>query len=199
MANEVAIANRALTKIGDARITSLADNVESARVISSSWDAVLDNELRLRNWNFSIARTSLPLLVDSPAWGFSYQYQMPSDCLRIIQVGEYYPGLSLTNYRAAPDELYQIEGGKILSDLGAPLKIKYVARIENSGLWDASFVEVFACRMAMEICERRTESSSKYDRLRDAYKEAVRIAARSDAIENPPQMLPDDSWMMSRL
>jgi len=199
MASKVEIANRALTKIGDSRITSLDDNTERARVISSSWDAMRDNELRIRNWNFSIARASLPALVSAPAWGFNYQYQLPSDCLKVIQADEYFPGLSLTDFRVYSDAEYQIEGGKILTNKSAPLKIKYVSRVENTGLWDSAFTEVFACRIAIEICERLTDSTTKRQLAWDEYKQAIIFASRSDALENPPESMPDDSWIMSRL
>lgn len=199
MASQVEIANRALTKIGEARILSLSDDVEAARVVSSLWDIVRDAELRSRNWNFSILRASLAALVATPAWGFDYQYQLPSDCLRVIQVDEYFPGPSMSDYRNASEAAYQIEGGKILTDLAAPLKIRYVSRVEDTGSWDAAFVEVFACRLAVEVCERLTQSSTKRDLAWKEYGEAVKGSVRADAIENPPEPLPDDSWMLSRL
>lgn len=199
MASQVEIANRALTKIGEARILSLGDDLEAARVVSSLWDVVRDAELRARNWNFSLTRTSLPALAAVPAWGFSYQYQLPSDCLRVIQVDEFFPGPSMSDYRNRSEAQYQIEGNKILTDLGAPLKVRYVSRLEDTGAWDALFVEAFACRLAVEVCERLTQSSSKRQLAWDEYKIAVREAVRADAIENPPEPLPDDSWMLSRL
>ncbi len=199
MASQVEIANRALTKIGEARILSLTDDVEAARVVSSLWDIVCDAELRSRNWNFSIVRTSLPALTAAPSWGFDYQFQLPSDCLRVIQVDEYFPGPSMSDYRNRSEALYQIEGGKILTDLEAPLKIRYVSRIEDTGSWDSAFIEVFACRLAVEICERLTQSNTKRDLAWNEYGEAIKSAVRADAVENPPEPLPDDSWMLSRL
>lgn len=199
MASQVEITNRALTKIGEARILSLTDDVEAARVVSSLWDIVRDAELRARNWNFSIVRTSLPALVAAPAWGFGYQFQLPSDCLRVIQVDEFFPGPSMSDYRNRSEAPYQIEGGKILTDLTAPLKVRYVSRIEDTGSWDSAFIEVFACRLAVEICERLTQSNTKRDLAWNEYGEAIKSAVRADAVENPPEPLPDDSWMLARL
>lgn len=199
MASQVEIANRALTKIGEARIISLSDDVEAARVISSIWDVARDAELRVRNWNFSIKRESLAALSAAPSWGFQVQYQLPSDCLRVLQVGEFYPGPSMSDYRNQSEAMWQIEGGKILTDYEAPLKIRYVSRVEDTGLWDALFVEAFACRLAVESCERITQSNTKRDLAWNEYQQAVKAAVRADAIENPPEPLPDDSWMLSRL
>lgn len=199
MASQTEIANRALTKIGEARILSLSDNVEAARVVYSCWSHVRDAELRARNWNFSMTRTSLAALVSAPAWGFQYQYQLPADCLRVIQVDEHFSGPSMSDYRTRSEAAHQIEGGKILTDIGAPLKIRYVARVEDTGIWDALFVEAFACRLAAEVCERLTQSNTKRDMAWQEYKTAIREAVRADAIENPPEPLPDDTWMLSRL
>lgn len=199
MASQVEIANRALTKIGEARVLSLSDDLEAARSVNSLWDVVRDAELRARNWNFAISRTSLPALIAAPAWGFDRQFQLPSDCLRVLQVGEYFPGPSLSDYRSSSEAMWQIEGRKILTDMPAPLAIRYVARVEDTGQWDALFVEAFACRLAVELCERLTQSGGKKQIAWDEYKEAIRLAVRSDAIESPPEPLPDDSWMLSRL
>lgn len=199
MASQVEIANRALTKIGESRILSLSDDVEAARVVYSLWDIVRDSELRARNWNFSITRASLAALVSTPDWGFSYQYQLPSDCLRVIQVDDYFPGPSMSDYRVSSEAEYQIEGGKILTDKVAPLKIRYVASITDTGSWDAAFTEVFACKLAVEICERLTQSNSKRQLAWDEYQQGLKQAVRSDAIENPPEPLPDDSWVLSRI
>lgn len=199
MASQVEIANRALTKIGEARVLSLSDDLEAARTVNSLWDVVRDAELRARNWNFAISRTSLPALIPVPAWGFDRQFQLPADCLRVLQVGEYFPGPSLSDYRSSSEAMWQIEGRKILTDMPAPLAIRYVARIEDTGQWDALFVEAFACRLAVELCERLTQSGGKKQIAWDEYREAIRLAVRSDAIESPPEPLPDDSWMLSRL
>lgn len=199
MASQVELANRALTKIGEARIMSLDDDIEAARVVASLFSVVRDAELRAHNWNFSIRRDALAALSTVPAWGYYYQYQLPADCLRVIQVGEYLPPPSMSNYRMTSESEWQIEGGKVLTNLGAPLKIRYVSRVEDTGAWDALFVEAFACRLAVELCERITQSNTKRDAAWGEYEKALNSAVRSDAIENPSEPLPDDSWILSRL
>lgn len=199
MASQVAIVNRALTKLGEARITSLSDDLKPAREASSLWDVVRDAELREHNWNFAISRTSLAALSTEPSWGYEYEYQLPADCLRVIQVDEYYPGPSLSDYRGGSEAEYQIEGRKILSDLTAPLKIRYISRIEDTSQWDALFVEAFACRLAAELAEPLTQSNTKRDMAWAEYARAIKAATKADAIENPPEYLPDDSWILSRL
>lgn len=199
MASETDIANRALTKIGAGRIISLSDDLEAARVINNVWDSVRDGELRAHLWNFAVRRDQLAALVSVPSWRFAYEYQLPSDCLRVLQVGEYFPQPSLTNYRGSDESAWRIEDTKIRTDYGAPLPILYVSRSENTGTWDALFVSAFASRLAFEICERLTDSTSKRELAMREYRDAIRQAVTCNAIENPPQPIADDAWVLARL
>lgn len=198
MASQVEIANRALTKIGEARILSLSDDVEAARSIDSLWDIVRDAELRIRKWKFSVSRTTLAALATTPSWGFSYEYQLPADCLRILQVNDIYPGVDLSDYRGSDSAEWRVEGRKILTNISAPLKIRYISRVEDTGQWDAAFTEAFACRLAAEVVERLTQSNAKKDTAWSEYKQAISMAVRADAIESAPEPLPDSEWILGR-
>jgi hypothetical protein len=70
MTSQVDIANRALTKLGAARIISFGDDNKQARAVSSMFDIVRDAELRSHIWSFSVKRASLPALLSTPDWGF---------------------------------------------------------------------------------------------------------------------------------
>jgi hypothetical protein len=199
MASQVEIANRALTKLGAARIISFADDNKQSRSVNSMFNVVRDAELRAHLWSFTIKRDSLPALTTTPAWGYDYEYQLPSDCLRLLEVDDIYPGPNLDDYRNANTQEFTIEGRKILTNKDAPLKIRYVSRVADTTQWDATFVEAFACRLAMEMCEDLTQSNSKKESVKDDYDTAIMMAIRANAIELPPQDLPDDSWVMSRL
>lgn len=199
MASKTDIANRALTKLGEDRITDLLDDTERARTLNSLYNICRDAELRAHVWNFATKRASLPRLVDVPAYGFAYQYQLPSDLVRLIQVNEWWYWRGGADFYGANNAEYQVEGRLILTDYNAPLPIRYVASIDDPGLYDALFVEAFACRLAMECCERLTQSNTKLQAVQQQYMMSIREAVRADAVENPPQALPDESWMISRL
>lgn len=199
MASNVEIANRALTKLGARRVISLDDDTKEGREVKSMFTTVRDAELRKFNWRFSIKRNALAALVDAPAFGYAYQYRLPSDYLRALQVGDWYPGADQTDYVGADTSEYQIENGLILTDYVAPLKLRYVARIEDPSLFDALFVESFACKLAMELAEPLTQSATKRDQARGEYKDAIADAVRCNAIEAPPNKIADDTWILTRL
>ncbi len=199
MASQIAIANRALTKLGAARIISLGDDNKQARAVSSMWDIVRDAELRAHNWSFSITRAALAASVDTPVFGFDYQFPFPEDCLRVLTVGEYFPAVSLSDYRGSDEAPYRIEGRYILSNEAGPMYLRYVSCCEDVTQWDSSFVEAFACRLAAELAEDLTQSNTKKDAAWGERKQAISDAIRANAIELPPEALPDDSWVISRL
>lgn len=199
MASEVDIANRALGKLGAATITDLEEDDPKAVALNVAFPVVRDAELRRRRWRFAVARYSLPADATAPAFGFQRSFTFPDGCLRVIQVGEYDLGPNLADYRAAPTEVFSIEGRKILTNLSAPLKVRTIQSITDTTLWDAAFVEAFASRLAYECCERITQSDSKRQLAMDDYKLAIREAARANALEVSPQEATDDTWVMARL
>ena len=81
MASVIQVANRALTKLGAARIISLGDNNKQARAVASCFDDLRDAELRAHRWSFALVRTALPALTTTPAYEFQYEYQLPADFL----------------------------------------------------------------------------------------------------------------------
>jgi hypothetical protein len=192
MAGKVEIANRALTKLGAERILLLTDPSKEARVMNAMFDTVTDAELRRHRWKFALTRATLPALIATPEWGYTYAYQLPSDFLALVQVNEYYlRGLKQKT-------LWTVESGQILTDLPAPLKVRYIKRVDNVAVFDPLFVEVLACKLAFEACETLTQSTQKRQLAGEEYRFALQEALRQDAIENPPDELPWGSWLDSR-
>ena len=199
MASVIQVANRALTKLGAARITSLSDDVKAARSINSCFEDLRDDELRAHRWQFAMKRTSLAALSTAPAFGYTYQYAVPSDFLRIDMVDDRFPSAVMDNYIDAEGLDWTLEGNVILSDIGAPLKLRYIAQITDPTQWDPNFREALASRIAMEICEDLTQSDTKKQAAANDYKRAISQAIRTSSIERPPVMPPDDQWVISRI
>jgi len=104
--------------------------------------------------------------------------------------------LALLDIENDPD--YRVEEGFIRTNAGAPLKIKYIANVENVGLWPALFAECFASRLAYEACERITQSNTKNQLLAQDLSMTMATAFASDAIDDPAIELPESDWIMAR-
>jgi len=167
-ASVVSICNSALIKVGAGRIISLDDDSKEARVCEEQYEKVTSDLLRSHPWNFAIKRSTLAALVDSPAYGFSYQFTVPSDCLRVLEVG--------TN-----ETPWEKEGSAILTD-SSTCSIKYVARVDES-FFDSNFNEVLALKLAADICYSLVQSVQLREQLRGEFKDKLREARSYDAQE----------------
>lgn len=204
MASQVEIANRALSKLGEARITSLSDNTKPARAILARFDTLRDAELASYAWRFAVTRTTLAASTTAPEWGFSLIYPRPTGDLRPLKINGAavdYRTLGVqyeTSGYTITDQPWQIIGGDIHTDISAPLEYEYVAQVTNTGLWDALFVEAFACRLAIDAAEELTQSTSKTEVVMRQYKEAIRQARRVNAMFAAPARKPMGSFMQAR-
>lgn len=191
--SKVAIANRALTKLGEARIIALDDDSQSSNTMDSMFDIVCEAELRANLWHFAKARAELPALSERPAFGYTHQFQLPSDYLRLVKISD---------VRATPRPTvggwYSIEGNRILIDHPGPLRIRYIKRVDDPTLFDALFVEALACRLAAEACETLTQSNTKKQAMWAEYEQALQAARRANAIERPALAISDDTWLEAR-
>lgn len=196
--SEVSIINAALTKLAEEPIESRADDNERARVMNLRYDGVRDAELRRRRWKFSIRRESLAALVAEPDSDYERQFQLPNDFLRLIEGGDLRSMVDMSDYRSGPTALYQIEGRTILTDLGAPLAIRYIARITDTAFFDSAFTEALASRLAYECCKRITGNENEKASCWEDYRNAIKEATKANALESAPEAQGDDTWVMAR-
>lgn len=196
--SDIDIANRALTKLGVANIISFGDNNQQARTVSSIYAPVRDALMRRYLWNFTIKRASLPAMADVPAFDWARQFQLPSDCLRVLWAGEFYPGPDLSDMRNGQCKEYEVEGRVIMSNLPAPMKVRYASREIDPTKFDPMFVDAFACKLAVEMAETLTNSSTNRQMAWDEFRTALVEAISANAMEKPSDPIADETWMMSR-
>lgn len=199
MASDIDIANLALTKLGDVRIASFDDNVKPAREILAVYDLLRDKLQRRYVWRFCVSRENLAADVETPAFDFTSQYTLPSDCLRVLMAGDYYPRITLSDANGSPGQDYRVEGRKILARDSGALPILYLKRITDPTMFDAAFIDAFAAFLAYNLAEPLTQSNTKRDAALLDFNLAIRDAVRANAIENPPEELQDDTWVVARL
>lgn len=189
MASKVEICNLALQKLGARSIVSLTEDSKNSRACNLAYESAKKAELRDHNWNFAIARASLAADATAPDWGRANAFELPSDFVRLLAP---YPEDKVE------DLDYQIEGTKILSDESAPLYIRYIKDVTNTASFDDLFVQVLAYRIAIEICEEITQSTSKLQNVTSGYQESITKAKKANAFEKPKQTWPDNSWINCR-
>tara|TARA_S200002703_G_scaffold143085_2_gene135864 strand:- start:110 stop:703 length:594 start_codon:yes stop_codon:yes gene_type:complete len=181
----VQIVNNALIKIGASAITALTEDSEAARAANVIFEQVRDATIRDHVWNFATKRVQLAQETDAPAFEYSYQYALPSDCLRILQMEE----KTMT---------YVIEGRKLLTDEGTA-KVIYLAAISDPNEFDAMFVEAFSARLAAELAITLAESNTLYQNMMEVYRLKITDARSIDGQESGEPEIVADTWLDSRI
>ena len=185
MPSVVDLCNSALDKAGHSAITSLEDNTKAARLCLRNWPLVRDRVLRMHPWNFAVKRTNLAAHETAPDWGFTAKFPLPSDFLRLLEVRDLSTGE------------FQLENGFIHAN-ATVLYIRYIASITDPNVYDALFIDTVATRLAAELAEPLTQSTTKKKALLEEYDVFIDDAKRANAQENPPVVYEEDDWISVR-
>lgn len=192
MASQTDICNLAMAKIGGPNITAIDDGTEAANVLNRIYTSCLEAELAAHPWTFATTRAMLPADAVAPLFDWSFSYPLPADYLKLVAIGD-----SWLFYRAACDGGYTVEGRAILTDVASPLKIRYVKRLTNAGIFSPGFVQAFACRLAAESAEALTQNLSKRQAAWQEREMAIKQAKHTNDIELPPVRSPAYSWELA--
>jgi hypothetical protein len=189
MASAVDICNSALAKVGTARITSLDNNSEEARLCKELYPKLKLELLRSHPWNFAINRVELAEIGTDPIFEFDSQFQLPDNCIRVLGID------STENYKNIK---WKIEGRKILISGITTLKIKFIDSDVVEDDFDESFKEALAFRIASDLAYPLTQSISLSDNLYQKYERSLAMARTYDAQEGSSDRFVADDWLDAR-
>jgi len=192
MASVVDICNGALNQLGASTILTLTEDSKNARLCNARYTQVRDAVFRSHPWNCLQKRVQLAADTDTPAWGFTKQYTLPADCLRVLTILDY-------------DADYKIEGRKILTD-NSTMKILYISRIEDPNEYDELLRETLSAALAADIAYAVTSSnptaSNMYNLFQDKLKDARFVDSTEGQNMNPEKGMADvigaDTFINSR-
>ena len=198
MASVVDLCNRALDLLGAANITSLTENSKEARLCNGNFDDVRDAVLRSHPWNIAITRRALAKDTDTPAFGFSFQYSLPTDpfCLRVLS----FWNSNVNNDVAAYDSnvMFKIAGRKVLSNEGT-CNIIYIGRVTDTEQYDSLLNKAISARLAAEIAYNITGSNSVSLGMIAIYEDRLKEAKGVDSMEGFPEQPQADDFTNIRL
>lgn len=195
MPSQIQIAGWTATLLGETRPSDLSDSTALAEGITEFWDMVRDTLIAQAAWHDFIERVSLAADADAPVWGFDYQYSFNGNVVRPLQIGPYNVGVDLSDYRNADLAEYRIEQRKILTNMGAPLDVKWLINSVDVGLWQPCFAKLMAADLAENLNPRITESDAGAQRLAQWRFRAWSEANVANAIEDPPDPHADSEWI----
>ncbi len=174
--SEVAVATMAANLLDDYRIASLDDDTPLSRFMAREFGYVRDECLQSYPWHFAVKRAALPVDNEAPAFGWTYRYTVPSDCIRLLPLRK--------DGAWRGDEVpYELESRKILCDVSAPLKIRYIRRVTNIAEWSPLAARAFATRLALYSATRVTGKNTYYQKCFQALKDVMWEATQNDSLE----------------
>ncbi len=169
MASTVDICNGALNQLGATTILSLTEDSKNARLCNSRFTQVRDAVFRSHPWNCLQKRVELAADTDAPAWGFSYAYTLPADCLRLLRILDY-------------DSNYKVEGRKILSNTSS-MKILYIGRITDPNEYDESLRETLSAALGADIAFAVTSNNQTATNMYNLFQDKLKDARFVDSTE----------------
>lgn len=195
MASKLEIINRALVKVGQARISSVDENTAGARSIRAVYDQVRDTLMQSYVWNFTKVRVQLAADAAAPLFGFQFRYRLPAGTLRIVGLGDdQEPNRNYTSSRTA----FKHEDEFIYTDGAAPLNVVLCQKVEEPGKYPPDFANLLAFDLALDIFYDVTKGNERYAALRQDREMALRRAKMNHAIENTPEVMVASEWIDSR-
>jgi hypothetical protein len=169
MASVVQMCNSALNQLGAASITSLTDNSKNARLCNERYETVRDAVFRSHPWNSLIKRQQLAQDTQTPAWGFKYQFTLPSDCLRVLAIDAY-------------NSDYKVEGRKILSN-ESTIKLVYISTVTDPNEMDVLLRETISAGLASDLAYSITANLQVSGLMAEKYQAKLSEARHADASE----------------
>lgn len=178
MQTRTQIANNALSYLSAGSIVNLNDDDAKARAINGIFDQAAREVIRTHRWSCCIGRAKLSKLADDPLqngnFGYSGAFQLPSDCLRILDInGEPW---------SEKAEYFDLNGRQLLSDHGE-IYLRYVKWEDDVSQWDTLLADVVSVKIAMKVARQVTTDGISAEDLERIYRRRLEDARTVDAME----------------
>lgn len=213
------IYNLALSRVGTrSSISDVDENSEEAARIRAVYDHVRDTVLADHEWSFATIYKALAITGDTDSL-WTYQYAYPQDCLNFIailpqswladtdSVGAIFDVTNAhlydTRYREIPSIPFEVglnaeKTKKVILSHEPDAVGKFVVKVTNELLFDNTFTDAFAWKLAAEVSPSLTSSDSKTANLERMYQMALNKAKAKNNDEGEPRQPLDPSAIRAR-
>ena len=182
--SKVDICNHALLKIGADTISSLdtASNtteatIQSAKFCNVLFDQALEEVLRMHKWNDAMRRVHLTRLTEAPAFKWKYNYLVPTDCIRIINLYE-------TTDAYDDQTSWVVEGRNILTDYETAF-LSYVSKPQDVSTLNSFVTQCVIQNLAIKLAVPMQLDQGMQNNLLQEFNSVILPQAKSiDAQEN---------------
>ena len=192
MASVVDICNSALNLLGASTISALTDDSKNARLCNQRYEPIRNRIFRSHAWNCLTKRVQLAQDSAAPVIEYSYQYTLPSDCLRVLKI---HTG-STDSIESSID--YVVEGRKIKTNEGT-VYLVYIGLDTDPNNYDTYLQEAISAGLAAEIAYAVTNNATLANNYLTTADERLREARFIDATENALGTIESNEFTDARL
>ena len=184
----VKICNAALSLIKVKQITNatLSSGTEAERQCSLMFPILRDKLLHAHPWNFAEKRQALAALTETPPFEYTYYYQLPADCLRVLRLYD-------------EDASYRIEAENRLATDASPCNLIYISAVTDVAQFDPGFTQALIYNLASHLAVVMSANRTLAAELRQRAREELSLAKSQDAQEGYPlQRRTKGGWLSAR-
>lgn len=179
--DKTTICNMALGVISNGEIIDISGHEPKAQKCKLYFEAMAEVAFSYYNWSFA-RKMKTPALSAEVYEGFKYCYVFPQEAVTLWQFLDE-DGKTLDLNGNALIVLSSNEASRLILSNVKIAKIIFTAKLMNTEMWPASFVEAYIYLLANKICEAipalKKEAASKYEQ----YASLIEMAKSYD-IEN---------------
>ena len=188
MSSQTDVVNQTLLLLGADTIAAVDNETPNGRIFNLLWTPQRDAVTRAHPWNFAMSQASVAVDATAPTYKWAKSYTLPPDpyCLRVWELED-------------PKAPYEVQGRKILTDEGAPLKFDFISRVTDPEQFDPLFEQCLAARMAFMTAFRIAKSRSLRADMWKVYNDILVEARSIDGQEGGPRTFGADDFLDSRL
>ncbi len=192
MASVVDICNSALNLLGASTISALTDDSKNARLCNQRYEPIRNRIFRSHAWNCLTKRVQLAQDSAAPVIEYSYQYTLPSDCLRVLKI---HTG-STDSIESSID--YVVEGRKLKTNEGT-VYLVYIGLDTDPNNYDTYLQEAISAGLAADIAYAVTNNATLANNYLTTADERLREARFIDATENALGTIESNEFTDARL
>lgn len=199
---EEEIVNIALHHLGVERIASIDEDSKRAKLMKDLYGLTRDEVLRSATWGFAMKRVKLTQLSTPPAFGYTAQFNLPTDYLKIHDISDYDPKRGSgsrhpEDYNNPYHLQYKVENGKILAN-AETLYLRYIFRQTDVQMYPSDFIECFSRTLASKACYSLTQDRNLRGTLMEEAEFWRRTASAQDAQESTPDQYDISAFIRPR-
>lgn len=177
MTTKLEIINMALSDCGLAPIVDIDDVTSAAaRQAKAKYNLLRDTVLEAREWTFAKDRLLLAQDVNTPVFGYTYQYVIPSTVIRVCRCFQGQGGQDVT---PPPLNDWVREGFRVLTNQASPVYAEVLQRVDEGAFSPGAAVSLsyrLTAAFAIPLTENRQIAADFWK----AYNEQLIDAAAND-------------------